>query len=185
MGGFSVNLGGLGEGRVRFENHPRNSPNSRLWGFAGLAGSGKNRYISGNLWFSYDRVLRVGPPGPALFYYLIEPDAENGAGSGSGSPAGPAFRPGLTQRKLDSLLTLDMTDPTAGSVDIDLLAEPRLVVEPGVAARVSAGAGAGLCGGGGRPGPGPKPPPGPRARPEHGPTARRAPADRGSRPRLR
>src|ERR1700704_5237322 len=34
-----------------------------------------------------------------------------------------------------------MTDPTAGSVDIDLLAEPRLVVEPGVAARVSAVAG--------------------------------------------
>jgi ribosome maturation factor RimP len=31
-----------------------------------------------------------------------------------------------------------MTDPTAGSVDLDLLAEPRLVVEPGVAARVSA-----------------------------------------------
>src|ERR1700724_2304014 len=37
---------------------------------AGLAGSGENRYISRNLWFSYDRVLRVGPPGPALFYYL-------------------------------------------------------------------------------------------------------------------
>jgi ribosome maturation factor RimP len=35
-------------------------------------------------------------------------------------------------------LTLDMTDPTPGSVDADLLAEPRLVVEPGVAARVSA-----------------------------------------------
>src|SRR3954451_10509266 len=34
-----------------------------------------------------------------------------------------------------------MTDPTAGAVDIDLLAEPRLVVEPGVAARVSAVAG--------------------------------------------
>src|SRR5512138_912466 len=31
-----------------------------------------------------------------------------------------------------------MTDPIAGSVDADLLAEPRLVVEPGVAARVSA-----------------------------------------------
>jgi ribosome maturation factor RimP len=31
-----------------------------------------------------------------------------------------------------------MTDPTLGSVDADLLAEPRLVVEPGVAARVSA-----------------------------------------------
>ena len=34
-----------------------------------------------------------------------------------------------------------MTDPTAVSEDIDLLAEPRLVVEPGVAARVSAVAG--------------------------------------------
>src|SRR5256885_15216277 len=44
------------------------------------------------------------------------------------------------------LLTLDMTDPTAGAVDIDLLAEPRLVVEPGVAAQVSAVAGAVLEG---------------------------------------
>lgn len=34
-----------------------------------------------------------------------------------------------------------MTDPTTGSVDLDLLAEPRLVVEPGAAARVSAVAG--------------------------------------------
>ena len=34
-----------------------------------------------------------------------------------------------------------MTDPTTGSVDIDLLDEPRLVVEPGMAARVSAVAG--------------------------------------------
>ncbi len=34
-------------------------------------------------------------------------------------------------------LTLDMIDPTPGSVDAELLAEPRLVVEPGVAARVS------------------------------------------------
>src|SRR3982074_831208 len=34
-----------------------------------------------------------------------------------------------------------MTDPTTGSVDTDLLAEPRLVVEPGMAARVSAVAG--------------------------------------------
>lgn len=31
-----------------------------------------------------------------------------------------------------------MIDPTAGSMDADLLSEPRLVVEPGVAARVSA-----------------------------------------------
>jgi ribosome maturation factor RimP len=34
-----------------------------------------------------------------------------------------------------------MTDPTTGSVDAELLAEPRLVVEPGVAARVSVVAG--------------------------------------------
>src|ERR1700755_3722640 len=34
-----------------------------------------------------------------------------------------------------------MTDPTAGSIAADLLAEPRLVVEPGMAARVSAVAG--------------------------------------------
>jgi len=34
-----------------------------------------------------------------------------------------------------------MTDPIADSPDIDLLAEPRLVVEPGAAARVSAVAG--------------------------------------------
>jgi ribosome maturation factor RimP len=34
-----------------------------------------------------------------------------------------------------------MTEPTVGSMDAELLAEPRLVVEPGVAARVSAVAG--------------------------------------------
>ncbi len=49
---------------------------------AGLAGSGKNRYIGGNLWFSYDRVLRVGPAGPALFYYLSEPNMDDCAGPG-------------------------------------------------------------------------------------------------------
>src|SRR3954468_18243744 len=38
----------------------------------------------------------------------------------------------------NSLLTLDMTDPTFDAVDLDLLAEPRLVTEPGAAARVSA-----------------------------------------------
>jgi hypothetical protein len=32
-----------------------------LRGLAGLAGQGENRYIGGNLWFSYDSVLRVGP----------------------------------------------------------------------------------------------------------------------------
>ncbi|ABD86052.1 protein of unknown function DUF150 [Rhodopseudomonas palustris BisB18] len=38
-------------------------------------------------------------------------------------------------------LTLDMTDPTPAAVDLDLLAEPRLVVEPGLGARVAAVAG--------------------------------------------
>jgi ribosome maturation factor RimP len=42
---------------------------------------------------------------------------------------------------LKAFLTLDMTDPTPGSLETDLLAEPRLVVEPGAAARVSAVAG--------------------------------------------
>src|SRR6202000_412049 len=42
------------------------------------------------------------------------------------------------QSKQRARLTLDMIDPTAGSMDAELLAEPRLVVEPGVAARVSA-----------------------------------------------
>jgi ribosome maturation factor RimP len=49
---------------------------------------------------------------------------------------GPANQDNCSTPELP--LTLDMTDPTAGSVDADLLAEPRLVVEPGVAARVSA-----------------------------------------------
>jgi hypothetical protein len=48
----------------------------RLNGPSGLVGLRKNRYIRGNLWFSYDRVLRVGPPGPALFYYLNAPGPE-------------------------------------------------------------------------------------------------------------
>ena len=74
------------------------------------------------------RVLRVGPSGPALFYYLSLPE--------------PFFRlRGREPRQARARLTLDMTEPTAGSTDAELLAEPRLVVEPGVAARVSAVAG--------------------------------------------
>jgi hypothetical protein len=53
---------------------PERRLKSRLLGLAGLAGWCQNRYISRNLWISYDRVLRVGPPGPALFYYLNEPE---------------------------------------------------------------------------------------------------------------
>jgi ribosome maturation factor RimP len=97
-----------------------------------LAGPGENRYIHRNLWFSYDRVLRVGPTGPALFYYLNGPDA--------GDARVPCGVPQSNASK-NSLLTLDMTDPTLDAVDLDLLAEPRLVTEPGMSARVSAVAG--------------------------------------------
>ena len=63
-------------------------PTSRkfaLNGLAGLAGLQENRYIRGNLWFSYDRVLRVGPTGPALFYYLNEPGPKRAAGPAQGT----------------------------------------------------------------------------------------------------
>jgi hypothetical protein len=36
----------------------------------GLAGLREKRYMGCNLQFSYDRVVRVGPTGPALFCYL-------------------------------------------------------------------------------------------------------------------
>ena len=74
----------------------------------------------------------MGPTGPALFYYLNGP----GAGDAQGSVRVPQ-----TNASKNSLLTLDMTDPTLDAVDLDLLAEPRLVTEPGMAARVSAVAG--------------------------------------------
>jgi len=54
----------------------------------------ENRYISRNLWFSYDRVLRVGPSGPALFYYLNEAGAGCGAGFHSGQPCRTALESG-------------------------------------------------------------------------------------------
>src|SRR5512139_351854 len=61
--------------------------------------------------------------------------------SGLEASAGPP-ESGLDGKPLPSLnhrasFTLDMTEPSTGSTDAELLAEPRLVVEPGVAARVS------------------------------------------------
>ena len=50
-----------------------NPPKFMRLGLSALAGSGENRYITGDLSISYDRVLRVGPSGPALFYYLNGP----------------------------------------------------------------------------------------------------------------
>ena len=63
----------------------------------------------------------MGPAGPALFYYLMTRAACCGGTANS-----------------RALLILDMTEPTdVAVVDADLLAEPRLVVEPGVGARVA------------------------------------------------
>jgi hypothetical protein len=39
----------------------KEAQNRGFAGSQGLAGPCQNRYISRNLWFSYDRVLRVGP----------------------------------------------------------------------------------------------------------------------------
>jgi ribosome maturation factor RimP len=56
--------------------------------------------------------------------------------------AGPKpASPHLTTVTARQILTPDMTDPTADKVDLELLSEPRLVIEPGAAARVSAIAG--------------------------------------------
>ena len=79
-------------------------PTSRkfaLNGLAGLAGLQENRYIRGNLWFSYDRVLRVGPSGPALFYYPNEPPQINDAGLARVAQPGRPEGPASTQCKLD------------------------------------------------------------------------------------
>ena len=76
---------------------------SRLRGLAGLAVTAENRYISRNLWFSYDRVLRVGPSGPALFYYLNEPDADIGAWVPFGAALPDRAWTRLTHCKLDQI----------------------------------------------------------------------------------
>jgi hypothetical protein len=88
IGRFFGNLGGLRERRVRFPSLG-NLLKISLNALAGLAGLRKNRYIRRNLWFSYDRVLRVGPAGPALFYYLNElgPEGTSGAVQGTGRTA--------------------------------------------------------------------------------------------------
>src|SRR6266853_2842926 len=84
--------------------------------------------------------IESGPPGTRSF--LLPERARRSATAGaSGRTAGPACRTGPKPTQVRLILTLDMTDPTTASVDTDLLAEPRLIVEPGMAARVSAVAG--------------------------------------------
>src|SRR5882724_12929439 len=99
--GFSGNLDRPGEGTVRPETTPLVAAKSRRRGLVGLAGSRENRYISRNLWFSYDRVLRVGPSGPALFYYPNEPPQINDAGLARVAQPGRPEGPASTQCKLD------------------------------------------------------------------------------------
>ena len=62
-------------------------------GLAGLAGLRENRYIPGNLWYLMRSRLRVGPTGPALFYYLNVParmGRQTRFGESAGSPLIPA-----------------------------------------------------------------------------------------------
>jgi len=112
-----------------------------------------------NLQFSYDRRSESGPPGtrsfllPGLCYDTRALSPGSALGQARRGPDQVALpdkgRSGQTmqaqarheQASLRANLTLDMTDPSSGFVDAELLAEPRLVVEPGVAARVSAIAG--------------------------------------------
>jgi len=108
---------------------------------AGLVRPSEKGYINRNLQVSYDRVLRVGPSGPALFYYLSPPSGRPGRSTGRRKPGQPKTAGKQTEKKTGLNLTLEMTVPLLSSADAELLAEPRLVVEPGVAARVSAIAG--------------------------------------------
>ncbi|CCE06951.1 hypothetical protein BRAS3843_1890005 [Bradyrhizobium sp. STM 3843] len=67
-------------------SHPERGPKLRVSGFLALAGPHQNRYISCNLqYLIYDRVVRVGPPGPALFYYLNHPCPTDGPDQGTRS----------------------------------------------------------------------------------------------------
>src|SRR3954454_3122853 len=107
----------------------------------GLVREDGKGYISANSSSHTIRVVRVGPKGPALFYYL---------NAAWWKMCGPAICRESSEASFEilnqaltisSALTSDMTEPNPGSTDAELLAEPRLVVEPGVAARVSAVAG--------------------------------------------
>jgi ribosome maturation factor RimP len=85
--------------------------------------------------------IESGPLGTRSFLLPERASADNHAGLARVAQPDRLTRPGSNPMQVRPTLTLDMTDPTAGSVDIDLLAEPRLVTEPGMAARVSAVAG--------------------------------------------
>src|SRR3954471_4547744 len=107
----------------------------------GLVREDGKGYISANSSSHTIRVVRVGPKGPALFYYL---------NAAWWKMCGPAICRESSEASFEilnqaltisSALTSDMTEPNPGSTVAELLAEPRLVVEPGVAAGVSAVAG--------------------------------------------
>ena len=112
-------------------------------GLAGLAGPRKNGYMTRNLWYLIRSRIESGPFGTRSF--LLPERARRRvrrAGDGQhGRAAGRLQTDAYQTTKIRPPLTLDMTDPSYGSVDTDLLVEPRLVVEPGMAARVSAVAG--------------------------------------------
>ena len=62
------NLGGLREGRVRFETAPEGAQNRGFRGLAGLAGSRQNRYISAQLMVLIRSRIESGPLPDPLFF---------------------------------------------------------------------------------------------------------------------
>src|SRR3984893_9076696 len=130
------NLGGLGEGRVR-SKRSREARKITVVRPRGPCRITRKPLYQRQLMVLIRSRIESGPRGTRSF--LLPGPARGlmargrlGKRSRTGFPA----RPQPLQDWPN--LTLDMTDPTTGSVDPDLLAEPRLVVEPGAAARVSA-----------------------------------------------
>src|SRR5580704_5423616 len=68
--GLERNLAGFCERRVRLEPRPESRRNSYCLALRVLPDNRKSAISGATYGISYDRVLRVGPPGPALFYYL-------------------------------------------------------------------------------------------------------------------
>src|SRR5260370_42198496 len=81
--------------------------------------------------------IESGPPRTRSFLLPERAQPRTGGGPGSGNRPDRSEGPASTHAS-KTLLPLDMTHPTTGYVDLDLLAERRLVVEPRLAARVSA-----------------------------------------------
>jgi ribosome maturation factor RimP len=104
-----------------------------------LAGRCKNGYIRRNLWFLIRSRIESGPLGTRSFLLPERPPSHRRSGVPFGQQPPDRTAPWSRHNPVTvrPILTLDMTDPVAQTPDHELLDEPRLVVEPGAAARVS------------------------------------------------